>query len=153
MITPAACGKIKVVPFSRDPLVFYQLDKTDLTTIKEALIKLAGVLFASGAVRLFPHTLHGNLVLERGDNLEDKINQLKMEQLYLMTIHLFSSCPMGMNKKICATDSYGKVYGRENLYINDASLLCSATSVNPQGTIMAVAVRNILHFIKDKERA
>jgi choline dehydrogenase-like flavoprotein len=64
-----------------------------------------------------------------------------------MTIHLFSSCPMGENKKICAVDSFGKVHGFKNLYVADASLLCTAPGVNPQGSIMAIARRNALHFL------
>jgi len=35
----------------------------------------------------------------------------------------------------------------ENLFIADASLLCTAPGVNPQGTIMALARRNALHFL------
>jgi choline dehydrogenase-like flavoprotein len=66
----------------------------------------------------------------------------------LMTIHLFSSCPMGENKSKCAADSFGRVHGFKNLFVADASLLCSAPGVNPQGSIMAFARRNALHFLK-----
>jgi choline dehydrogenase-like flavoprotein len=66
----------------------------------------------------------------------------------LMTIHLFSSCPMGENKSLCAANSFGKVHDMENLYIADASLLCTAPGVNPQGTIMAIARRNALAFLR-----
>ena len=66
-----------------------------------------------------------------------------------MTIHLFSSCPMGENKNLCAVNSYGKLFGYNNIYINDGSLLPNAPGVNPQGTIMAIARRNILNFIEN----
>ena len=61
----------------------------------------------------------------------------------LMSVHLFSSCPMGEDKEICVTNSYGKVHGEENLYVSDASILPSAIGVNPQGSLMAFAHRNI----------
>jgi choline dehydrogenase-like flavoprotein len=64
-----------------------------------------------------------------------------------MTIHLFSSCPMGERRESCATDSFGRVHGMQDLYIADASILCDAPGVNPQGTIMALARRNALHFL------
>ena len=54
---------------------------------------------------------------------------------------------MGENKEICVADSFGKVHGQDNLYINDASLLCTAPTVNPQGTIMMLARRNTEHFL------
>lgn len=65
-----------------------------------------------------------------------------------MSVHLFSSCPMGENKSKCAANSYGKVHGHEGLYVNDASLLCTAPGVNPQGSIMAFARRNVAHFLE-----
>ena len=65
----------------------------------------------------------------------------------LMTIHLFSSCPMGENRSQCAADSFGRVHDLKNLYLADASLLCTAPGVNPQGSIMALARRNALHFL------
>ncbi|MCX7886381.1 MAG: GMC family oxidoreductase, partial [Verrucomicrobiae bacterium] len=47
-------------------------------------------------------------------------------------------------------DSFGRVHGVENLYVNDASLLCTAPGVNPQGAIMALAHRNVIHFLQQK---
>ena len=64
-----------------------------------------------------------------------------------MTIHLFSSCPMGENRRLCAADSFGRVHECPGLYIADASLLCTQPSVNPQGSIMAIARRNALKFL------
>ncbi|MGA2661712.1 MAG: GMC oxidoreductase, partial [Verrucomicrobiota bacterium] len=65
----------------------------------------------------------------------------------LMTVHLFSSCPMGEDQHVCATDSFGRVHGFDHLFVNDASLLCTAPGVNPQGSIMALARRNVIHFL------
>jgi choline dehydrogenase-like flavoprotein len=64
-----------------------------------------------------------------------------------MTIHLFSSCPMGERRDRCAVDSFGRVHGTPNLRVADASILCGPPGVNPQGTIMALARRNALHFL------
>jgi choline dehydrogenase-like flavoprotein len=55
---------------------------------------------------------------------------------------------MGAALNSCATDSFGQVHGHRNLFVNDGSLLCTAPGVNPQGTIMALARRNALHFSK-----
>src|SRR5262249_660692 len=69
----------------------------------------------------------------------------------LMTIHLFSSCPMGEDRSKCATDSFGRVHGHRNLRIADASLLCTPPAVNPQGSIMALARRTALHFLNNRK--
>jgi len=54
---------------------------------------------------------------------------------------------MGENRQRCATDSFGKVHEHKNLYVADASLLCDAPGVNPQGTIMALVRRNTMKFL------
>ena len=74
------------------------------------------------------------------NEMPEKIEPLNTS---LMTVHLFSSCPIGERKDRCVADSFGKVYGHEGLFISDGSMLPSAPGVNPQGTIMAFAHRNI----------
>ena len=59
---------------------------------------------------------------------------------------------MGEDKSRCATDSYGKIHGYENVYISDASLIPEAPGVNPQGSIMALAYRNSLHYLANKPK-
>ena len=44
-------------------------------------------------------------------------------------------------------DSFGRVETVDNLRVNDGSLLPSAPGVNPQGTIMAVAHRNVARML------
>ena len=69
-----------------------------------------------------------------------------------MTIHLFSSCPSGENTDRCATDSFGRVHGLENLFNVDGSQIPEAPGVNPQGTIMAIAFRNAEAFLAESDR-
>ena len=57
---------------------------------------------------------------------------------------------MGENQTLCAADSFGRVHGIPNLHLADASLLCSAPGVNPQGSIMAFARRNALAFLGER---
>jgi len=54
---------------------------------------------------------------------------------------------MGENKDRCAVNSFGKVHGWEDLYVSDGSILCDSPGVNPQGSIMALARRNAIHFL------
>jgi choline dehydrogenase-like flavoprotein len=77
---------------------------------------------------------------------------LKRSLTNLMTIHISSSCPMGENTERCAVDSFGQVHGVDSLYVADASLLCSAPTVNPQGSIMAVVRRNLHHYLDTRSR-
>ena len=58
-----------------------------------------------------------------------------------------STVPMGERTERCAADSFGRVHGVRNVHVNDASLLPDAPGVNPQASVMAVAIRNARHFV------
>jgi choline dehydrogenase-like flavoprotein len=146
MITSEGRGTVRPLPGFRDPLVRYRLTTPDRRNLGDGLRKLAQILFASGATELFPSLTRSPLL--RDDASLDKLPEILPDGLAnLMTIHLFSSCPMGEDRSKCATDSFGRVHGFRNLFVNDASLLCTAPGVNPQGSIMAIARRNALKFI------
>tara|TARA_Y100000768_G_scaffold379533_1_gene355398 strand:- start:2083 stop:3507 length:1425 start_codon:yes stop_codon:yes gene_type:complete len=146
MIKPESVGKIWTIPFFNDPVVQYKLNHKDLGLLSTALKKMCEVLIAAGSKNIYPSIKNFGAIKTKNDleRIPAKIPKISSN---LMTIHLFSSCPMGENKKIHAVNSFGKVYGQQDLYINDASILPSAPGVNPQGIIMAIARRNIHNFI------
>ncbi len=139
-------GSVRRMPGHRDPLVRFSLAEKDMRDLADGTRKLAELLFAAGAEALYP-TVNGAPPLRSIDDLSTLADALPQGRTSLMTIHLFSSCPMGEDKRRCVTDSYGRVHGEDDLYIADASLLCTAPGVNPQGSIMAFARRNALHFL------
>jgi choline dehydrogenase-like flavoprotein len=137
---------VRSLPHCRDPLVRHGLTPNDRRDLAEGLKKLCEALFAGGATELYPGITHGPQLL-KCDDLSKLPEVLPSGLASLMTIHLFSSCPMGEDKDKCATDSYGRVHGFKNLYVADASLLCTAPGVNPQGSVMAFARRNVMKFL------
>ncbi|HVU38617.1 MAG TPA: GMC family oxidoreductase [Opitutales bacterium] len=147
MITGQGSGHIRVAPGFRDPLVRYRLAPVDQRDLADGVRKLAEMMLAAGAECVFPGVA-GWPALVSADDLRRLPEVLPPGRASLITIHLFSSCPMGENRAKCATDSFGRVHGAENLFVADASLLCTAPGVNPQGSIMAIARRNALHFLQ-----
>jgi choline dehydrogenase-like flavoprotein len=139
-------GSVRRLAGYRDPLVRFALGEKDMRDLADGTRKLGEMLFAAGAVALYP-TVDGAAPLAGVEDLRKVADPLPQGRTGLMTIHLFSSCPMGEDKRRCVADSFGRVHGYENLYIADASLLCTAPGVNPQGSIMAFARRNALHFL------
>jgi choline dehydrogenase-like flavoprotein len=73
---------------------------------------------------------------------------LPKDRTNLMTIHLFSSCPMGEDARRCPVDSFGRVRGVAGLHVADGSLIPEAPGVNPQATIMALAYRCAEHALE-----
>lgn len=142
---------VRVLPGFRDPLVRAHQAPGDLAELAEAVRRLCECLFAAGAEAVYPG-IPGFPALRCDGDLERLPADIMPSRSNLTALHLFSSCPMGENRDICAADSFGRVSGTEGLRIADASLLCGPTVVNPQGTVMAVARRNALHFLEQRSR-
>jgi choline dehydrogenase-like flavoprotein len=66
-------------------------------------------------------------------------SRLRARHLQMTMNHIFGSCPMSARADRGPVDQAGRVRGVENLYVCDASLFPSASAVNPQATVMALA--------------
>lgn len=146
MIKPIGIGTIRKLPLFKDPFVRYYLTKSDMSFLSEGLRKLSTMLLKADARHIYP-SIRNYGKINCSKDIDKIPKHLPKDSTSIMTIHLFSSCPMGENQDICAADSFGKVFGYDGLYINDGSLIPSAPGVNPQGTIMTIARRNIFHFL------
>ena len=139
-------GSVRNLAGFRDPLVRFRLEREDLRELAEALKSLCRCLFAAGAVCLYP-SISGVEACSTESDLARLPEILPPKRTSLMTIHLFSTCPMGEDRRRCAADSFGKVHGIDGLYLADGSLLCEPPGLNPQATIMALVRRNALQFL------
>jgi len=150
-MTRVGRGTVRTVPWHRDTLVRYKLDDTDLATLGEGLRQLGHCLFAAGAQTLYP-SITGCSPLTSAGDFRKIPDPLPPDRTNLMTIHLFSSCPLGEDRNRCVTDSFGRVHDHPGLWIADASLLPGPPGVNPQGSVMMLARRNALHFLGQLSR-
>ncbi|WP_216828234.1 GMC oxidoreductase [Alkalihalobacterium elongatum] len=66
--------------------------------------------------------------------------------------HESSTCRMGLNPSTSVTNPFGKVYGISGLYIADNSILPSTGAANPVLTTVALAMRNVDHFVNIYEK-
>ena len=146
-------GSIRAIRGLEDGVVIrYQPSDADERNLSIGLGRLGELLFAAGAKAVYP-SLTGAPILRSVEQCRGLLKQpLPMASMGLTNVHAFSTCPMGENPDVCATNSYGKVHGFRNLYINDASLIPDAPGVNPQGTTMAIAFRNSEHFMEESRR-
>jgi choline dehydrogenase-like flavoprotein len=142
-------GRVLPVPGLRAPLVSYKLTEGDLSQLARGAIALGELLFAAGADRLYP-SINGAPPIDRPEDLRTLWDATTRGRASLMTIHLFSSVRLGERRDATGTDSFGRVWGYDNLHVNDASLIPDAPGVNPQGTVMAIAARNCQKFLADR---
>lgn len=141
-------GRVMAVPGLRAPIVTYRLTEGDMSRLARGLVHLGEVLLASGATELYPSVADGPVVRNQHE-LAAWWDAVTRNRTNLMTVHLTSSVRMGEDRSRTGADSFGRVWGFDNLRVSDASLVPDAPGVNPQGTIMAIAARNSDHFLAD----
>jgi hypothetical protein len=124
----------------------YELSAEDIINLSHGLARLSTLLLQGGAVELFPAVSGIAPITTPVQAVRWLDDRLEGPACNLTTVHAFSSCPIGERRDRCAADSFGKLHGSENVYINDASMIPDSPGVNPQGTIMTLAHRNAQHF-------
>lgn len=130
-------------PSGESYFIKYNLNNAELKNLSFGFARLCELLFKAGAKRLYP-SVQGMPFIEEQKASDNYLkDHLPLKNLNLMSVHSFDSCPMGENKYICAADSYGKLHNIKNVYLNDSSILPNTNGVNPQGTLMSMALRNL----------
>jgi len=145
-ITSEGLGRVTSVPGLRDPIVTYRLSRRDRDTLRSGLGRLALLMLEAGADTVFPSFRGAPAVHTRRD-LGTMQQAFSASKATVMTVHLCSTVPMGEHPDRCGADSFGRVHGQRNIYVNDASLLPTAPGVNPQASVMAFAIRNARRFV------
>jgi choline dehydrogenase-like flavoprotein len=140
-ITSEGRGTVTALPGFADPLVTYRLTRRDRDLLGRGLARLALVMLAAGAREVYPSFRDAPVVRSRAD-LAEMSSRFRATAASVMTVHLCSTVPMGERTDLAAADSFGKVHGTRNVWVNDASLLPDAPGVNPQASVMAIALRN-----------
>jgi choline dehydrogenase-like flavoprotein len=125
--------------FGGKPAIRYDLDRADMQRIRAGLVLIARMHFSCGAREVLPGI--SGLPYSLGpDELSVLENApLDMRAYIAILSHLFGGCVMGQDPRDSVCDGSGKVHGRENLWVVDASVIPTNLGVNPQHTIMAMA--------------
>ncbi len=142
-------GSVRTLPGLDETIVRQPVTPEDLSNLGEGLARLSEALLVAGATEVF-NPLPGAEALTDRSHAERFRGALRPGNVTLSAIHLHSTCPMGERAGLSATDSWGQLHAADNIYINDSSLLPASPGVNPQGTIMAIARRNIARHLADR---
>jgi len=140
-------GQVRADPFSNDAILSMNTPKNDLLSLGDGMYKLGQMLFAAKAKVIYSSMIGAKDFTSLAE-MEPMREDVLSYGVDLSTMHLFASCPMGENLSRCALNSFGRVHGKSNIYVNDASMLPDAPGTNPQALIMALARRNAMYWLK-----
>lgn len=118
------------------PVLHYRLHAYDANHMRHGLIEAVRIHQAAGA-----HTIHGP---HQGMSSDDLLRQLQNapfapNTLGLFSAHQMSSARIGGSSALGAVKPDGETYEVRGLFVADASVLPTATGVNPMLTIMGTA--------------
>jgi hypothetical protein len=143
-------GKVVAGPSARQPLTLYSLGRGDMDRLKRSVLLLAEIWFAAGAKRVYTPINGFKELCGPRDLARLARTRLNRAGVYgLSAYHPMGTCSMGADPFNSVVKSSGETWDVENLFICDASILPTSLGVNPQLTIMALAMR-IAGFIDDR---
>jgi choline dehydrogenase-like flavoprotein len=131
-LRPALTGGVDIV---------YTPAREDVETLVDALKLLGRIYLAAGASRVMPSTFQFHAFGSDGelDQLDAYKRKGNRGYLSIGTGHPQGGNPISSDAAKGVVDPSLRVHGFSNLFVCDASVFPSATTVNPQLTVMALA--------------
>ncbi len=131
---------------ARRPLLRYDLAPEDAAKLRRSIVAMGQVLFAAGAREVLTG-LRRRPVVSHPDELDAVVSAVPARELHLAAFHPTGSARMGGDAQTCPVDVDGRLRGVAGVYVADASVLPSCPEVNPQLSIMAVALGIADHIV------
>ena len=122
-----------------ETLIRYNIAREDVAKLVVALEAMGRLLFAAGAVEVltgFP----GATTVTSVPALRDALRQCDPRALHLAAFHPTGTAAAGVDQQRCPVDETGRLRGVRGVWVADASILPSCPEVNPQVSIMALAL-------------
>lgn len=131
----------RVAPASHRTDIVYTPTPADMAIFGKGVRRLSEMHFAAGAIRVYPGVHGAPDVLHSPDDL-GKLDGLSTDprDWSMMTGHVFGTCRMGADERAGVVGFDGAVHGVKGVWVLDASAIPTNLGVNPQHTIMAMAM-------------
>lgn len=136
-------GTVRLDDDKTGPSIRYSITARDLEGLKAGMRAVTRAYFAAGAKAVCPlvHPLRFHAREEDALAAIERV-QKSIDLAHLHASHPHGTCRMGpaSGEHAGVVDGDGKVHGIEGLYVMDGSIFPTTLGVNPQVTIMALAL-------------
>ena len=134
-------GRVKAYPGYVDAT--YDLGEADVRRLQQCTVAQAEILLAAGAKEVFLRFGPGIVQVRSVDELYRRVRDVTATVGHFSgaSNHVFGSMPMGRVAETSATNSVGKVWDADNLYVCDTSVFPRSSGSNPMHPAMALADR------------
>jgi choline dehydrogenase-like flavoprotein len=144
LIHDDAGGRVWKIP-GREPLMTYHVARDTRPRFATALRKLAEGYIAAGAEELYLPVL-GHPAVTPDEFRRLDVEKLPLRKWEVSSQHPMGTCRMGADAAHSVVNEWGQTWDVQNLTIVDGSTVPTSLGVNPQLTIMALALRFAEHL-------
>lgn len=137
MIADRGVGSVSSV--GGETLVRYNIARADVAKLVAAIEAMGRLLFAAGAVEVLTG-LPGAMTVTSLPALQYALRRSSPKSLHLAAFHPTGTAAAGADDQLCPVDEIGRLRGADGVWVADASILPSCPEVNPQVSIMALAL-------------
>jgi len=140
MIKDTSRGAVRARP-GGGPLVTYEMNDDDARRMRRGVAILCEVFLAAGARRVFPFVAGHDEVRTRADVERLRASRGSASDVEVTAFHPLGTCRIGSHPDESVLGPDHEVHGIERLFVADGSAVPTSLGVNPQMTIMAMALR------------
>lgn len=123
----------------RRAVITYRLARRDAARLLRALVASGDVLFAAGATEVLTG-LPRHPRVRSPRELREAADAARPRELHVAAFHPTGTCRAGADPTRFPVDERGRLRGVEGVWVCDASVLPTCPEVNPQVTVMAMAL-------------
>ena len=124
-----------------EPNLSYWLGRHDLAQMKRGFGILARVFFAAGAKAVYPSVAFHERLASLADVDALEHSNIAARHIDITAYHPLGTCRMGHDPFTSVVDPTHEAHDVHNLFVCDGSAVPGSLGVNPQLTIMAMALR------------
>lgn len=136
MVADAPAGRVYG---RRAPVLRYDLTRADAGKLRRAMVAMGRVLFAAGAAEVLTGLARHPVVRDE-DELARVVAGVPMAEVHLAGFHPTGTARMGADPGWAPVTPEGRLRGVDGVYVADASVLPTCPEVNPQLSVMAMAL-------------
>ena len=139
MVQDESRGEVRAGP-GGSPLMLYRMNERDTRLMQRGIETLCEVFQAAGAKRVLPAIPGHDEVSTRDELQRLKADKLTPGHFEITAYHPLGTCRMGADDGACVGPD-NELRGVRGVVVCDGSAVPSSLGVNPQMTIMAMALR------------
>jgi choline dehydrogenase-like flavoprotein len=140
MIEDTSRGEVRPGPRG-SPLITYNMNRTDTAKMARATAVMCEIFLAAGARRVLPFLPGMQEVSSHRDVERLRAMDMRAGDFEVTAFHPLGTCRIGTDPRTSVLGPDYQAHEVSGLYVADGSAVPSALGVNPQMTIMAMALQ------------